>query len=124
MVFEPTPREIAEEFLNRLEDERRDTVDELVGDDAVITVPGARFEGPGATEAFLAHYDPRYDWAAKDFDRWIETDQAAISIGTLYGEDNDGEGFSGVRYVDVYEVDDGLIRRLDIWNDLIVDGVT
>jgi hypothetical protein len=28
-----------------------------------------------------------------------------------------------VRYVDVYEVEDGLIRRLDVYNDLAVEGV-
>jgi hypothetical protein len=28
-----------------------------------------------------------------------------------------------VRYVDVYEIEDGLIRRLDVYNDLAAEGV-
>lgn len=123
MVSSPTPKKIAKEFLTRLEDNRRETVDELVAKEAVITVPGARFEGAEATQQFLDHYNPRYHWAKKRFGRWIETEKEAVSIGTLYGEDNDGESFSDVRYIDVYEVKDGLIQQLDIWNDLLIDGV-
>jgi ketosteroid isomerase-like protein len=114
---------VAEEFFARMEDERRETVGELFADDAVITLPDARFEGPDAASEFLAHLAPRYEWAAKEFDRWLETETAVVSIGTLYGVDNDGEAFEGVRYVDVYEVEDGRIQRVDIWNDLAVDGV-
>jgi hypothetical protein len=123
MGSSPTPKEIAKEFLDRLEDDRRETVDELVAEEAVITVPSARFEGPEATQQFLEHYNPRYHWAKKEFGRWIETENEAVSIGTLYGEDNNGEAFSEVRYIDVYKVNDGLIQQLDIWNDLFIEGV-
>jgi ketosteroid isomerase-like protein len=118
-----SPRAVAEEFFARMADDRRETIGDLFADDAVVTLPGARFEGPDAPEEFLAFLAPRYEWAAKEFDRWIETDTEAVSIGTLYGVDNDGEEFSGVRYVDVYEVSDGRIQRVDIWNDLAADGV-
>ena len=37
--------------------------------------------------------------------------------------DNDGEPFEDVRYVDVYEVDEGAIARLDVYNDLAVEEV-
>lgn len=123
MTSAHTPKSTVEEFFARMEDERRGTVGELFADDAVITLPGATFEGPDAVAEFLAHLTPRYDWAAKEFDRWIETETEVVSIGTLYGVDNAGEEFSDVRYVDVYEVADGLVRRVDIWNDLAVDGV-
>jgi ketosteroid isomerase-like protein len=46
-----------------------------------------------------------------------------VSIGTLSGVDRESEPFEGVRYVDVYEVREGRITRLDVWNDLAVDGV-
>lgn len=118
-----SPRAVAEEFFARMGDERREAIDELFADDAVITLPGVRFEGPDAPEEFLAFLAPRYERAAKEFDRWIETDTEVVSIGTLYGVDNDGKEFSDVRYVDVYEVVDGRIQRIDIWNDLAVDGV-
>lgn len=117
------PRAVVEEFFDRMDDDRRGTVGELFAPDAVITLPGARFEGPDAAEEFLAFLEPRYEWAGKEFDRWIEADGEVVSIGTLYGVDNDGEEFEGVRYADVYTVEDGLIERLDIWNDLAAEDV-
>ncbi len=118
------PREVVEEFFDRMEDDdRRDTIGELFADDAVITFPGVRFEGPDAPADLLEWAGPRYEWVAKEFDRWIETGGTVVSVGTLYGVDDAGEEFEGVRYVDVYEVEDGLIRRLDVWNDLAVEGV-
>lgn len=106
-----------------MEDDRRDTVGDLFAEDAVITLPGATFEGPTAAYDFLAHLEPRYEWAAKEFDRWIEAGDTVVSVGSLYGVDNGGADFSDVRYVDIYVVRRGLIERLDIWNDLAVDGV-
>ncbi|KAB1198093.1 MULTISPECIES: nuclear transport factor 2 family protein [Haloferax] len=118
-----SPRVIVEAFFDRMEDDRRDTVGDLFAEDATITLPGATFEGPTAAYDFLDFLAPRYEWAAKEFDRWIEAGDTVVSIGRLYGVDNDGIEFEDVRYVDVYEVRRGLIQRLDIWNDLAVDGV-
>ncbi|TAG25703.1 MAG: nuclear transport factor 2 family protein [Burkholderiales bacterium] len=39
------------------------------------------------------------------------------SIGTLYGEWLDGTPFEGNRYVDRFVVKDGLITKMDVWND-------
>ena len=118
------PRDVVEEFFDRMsDDDRRDTVGELFADDAVVVLPGARFEGPDAPQEFLSFLAPRYEWADKEFGRWITAGEHVVSLGTLYGVDNDGEEFSDVRYVDVYEVRDGKIQRLDIFNDLAVDGV-
>jgi ketosteroid isomerase-like protein len=115
---------VVEEFFDRMDDDRRrETVGDLFVEDATITLPGETFTGPDAPTEFLAFLAPRYEWAAKEFDRWITAGDAVVSIGTLYGVDTDGEEFSGVRYVDVYEVEDGLIRRLDVYNDLAVEGV-
>jgi len=119
-------RAVVEEFFDRMaDDDRRRTVDELFDDDATITVPGATFEGPDAADEMFAFFAPRYEWAAKDYDRWFvdEREDAVVSLGTLYGVDNDGDEFSDVSYVDVYEIRDGEISRLDIYNDLVADGV-
>jgi len=118
-----SPRAIAEELFERMGDDRRDTIGELLADDVRIVVPGGAFEGPDAATRLLDHLAPRYDWAAKEFNRWIETESSAVSIGTLYGVDNDGGEFEGVRYVDVFDVEDGRIVRWEFWNDLAVDGV-
>ena len=119
-----TPRETVEEFFGRMADAAdRKTVGDLFADEAVVTVPGARFEGPDAAESFLAFLAPRYERAGKRFDRWLVDGDRVVSQGTLHGVDNDGEPFEGVRYVDVYRVTGGLIRRLDVYNDLAVEGV-
>lgn len=118
------PRETVEEFFDRMADEdRRDTIDDLFAEDTVITLPGATFEGPEAPAEFLAFLEPRYEWAAKEFDRWITTGPHVVSLGTLYGVDTDGDEFEDVRYVDVYDVEDGHIQRLEVYNDLAAEGV-
>lgn len=118
------PESVARECLDRMgSDEERDTIGELFADDTVIRLPGATFEGLDAPEAFLDYLEPRYEWAAKEFGRWYVDDTAAVSVGTLYGVDNDGEAFEDVRYVDVYEIEDGEIVHLDIYNDLLADGI-
>lgn len=119
-----TPRAVVEDFFARMEDDDdRQTVGELFADDTTITLPGITFEGPDAASEMLAWLEPRYEWAAKEFEHWIETDQYVISQGSLYGVDNDGESFEDIRYVDIYRVEDGLIQRVDIYNDLAAVGV-
>jgi len=123
------PRAVAEEFFERMAyDDRRETIGELFADDVMVTVPGDQFQGLDAPAEMLDFFGPpRYEWADKEFDRWIESTEGnggqVVSIGHLYGVDSDGEEFAAVRYVDVYEIRDGLIHRLDIWNDLAVEGV-
>jgi limonene-1,2-epoxide hydrolase len=123
-MSDSNPKALAEEFFDRLSDEdRRESAGELFDDRAVITRPGARFVGENAVEEFLAASGDRYEWADKEFDRWIEADSTAISVGRLYGVDNRGDQFGDVRYVDVFRVENGRIVRLDIWNDLAEEGV-
>lgn len=119
-----TPRDVVEEFFDRMADaDERGTVGELFADDAVLTLPGAQFEGENAATAMLEWLEPRYEWAGKEFDRWIEADPHVVSQGTLYGIDNDGDRFEDIRYLDVYRVDDGRIVRVDIYNDLAAERV-
>jgi ketosteroid isomerase-like protein len=117
-------RDVAAEIFERMaDDDRRDTIGELLADDVVVTIPGQRFEGANAAAELLDAFGGRYEWAAKRFDRWHETPKVAVSQGTLYGTDNDGEDFADIRYVDVFEVEDGLVVRWDIYNDLAAEGV-
>ncbi|MEO8122710.1 MAG: hypothetical protein ABI633_01530 [Burkholderiales bacterium] len=43
--------------------------------------------------------------------------------GTLLGVNLHGVPFEGVRFIDRFEVQGGLIRRQDVWNDLSESGV-
>jgi ketosteroid isomerase-like protein len=123
MTTHRSARAVAEEIFERMADERRDTIGELLADDVVITIPDQHFEGPNAAAELLDAFGGRYEWAAKRFDRWHETPTVAVSQGTLYGVDDDGEDFEGVRYVDVFEVEDGLLVQWDIYNDLAAEGI-
>jgi ketosteroid isomerase-like protein len=124
MTDDRSARAVAEEIFDRMaDDDRRDTIGELLADDVVVTIPGQHFEGPNAAAELLDAFGGRYEWAAKRFDRWHETPNVAVSQGTLYGVDDDGEDFEGVRYVDVFEVEDGLLVQWDIYNDLAADGI-
>jgi len=118
-----TPREVVEEFFNRMSDDRRETVDELFADDATLRFPGGEFTGPDAADDMLAYLGPRYEWVEKDFGCWIATGPFVVSLGTLYGVNNDAEDFEGIRYVDIYKVRDGEIERLEVFNDLPVEDV-
>ncbi|MFC5972117.1 nuclear transport factor 2 family protein [Halomarina salina] len=119
-----TPRAVVEELFERMADEqRRGTIRELFAPTAVITLPAARFEGPDAADEMLDWFSSRYEWADKEFDRWVVSGKDVVCLGTLYGVDSKGERFDGVRFVDVYEVTDGRVERMVVHNDLVVDGV-
>ncbi len=87
--------------------------------DVRITFTGGR-QMPSASE-ITAFNAGRYAWVKKalgEFD-WCEREDCTVvySNGTLYGEWPDGRSFSGNRYLDRFEVKDGLIVRMDVWND-------
>lgn len=91
----------------------------LVAPDCQIIFSGGRpFESAADITAFNAR---RYAWVRKRMER---TDVAlgedcvvVFSLGALYGAWPDGAEFDGNRYVDRFEVKDGLIVRWEVWND-------
>ena len=92
----------------------------LAPDLAMTFTGGRRMSGPAESAAFNAR---RYGWVSK---RFLATDAAldpatgrvvVYNTGHLYGAWPDGTPFDGNRYVDRFEVRDGLITRMDVWND-------
>ncbi len=93
----------------------------FVAPDVSITFTGGRaFAAPADCAAFNAR---RYKWVKK---RFIRTDAAldaetgdvfVYDTGHLHGEWPDGTPFDGNRYLDLFVVRDGLIVRMDVWND-------
>lgn len=84
-----------------------------------ITFTGGRvFDHPRGPTAFNAG---RYKWVKKRMERFdvapAEGETVVYSVGTLYGEWTDGTPFEGNRYVDRFVVRDGLIVKMDVWND-------
>ena len=39
-------------------------------------------------------------------------------LGTLFGEWLDGTAFEGIRFIDRFQLSEGLIVRQDVWNDM------
>ena len=75
----------------------------------------------------------RYKWVKKRMDTFDVAKGAngtvVYSVGTLYGEWPDGTPFEGNRYVDRFEVRNGKIVKMDVWNDsaeriLTMRGIT
>jgi hypothetical protein len=72
-------------------------------------------------QAITAFNGSRYAWVKKtsgNFDWMDHGDHTVVySNGTLFGEWPDGSSFSGNRYLDRFDVRDGKITHMDIWND-------
>ena len=91
----------------------------FMSEDVKITFTGGRImPDPLAITAFNGS---RYAWVKKalgNFDWMDRGDHRVVySIGTLYGEWPYGRSFSGNRYLDRFEVRNGKITRMDVWND-------
>lgn len=67
----------------------------------------------------------RYRGITKALDRFDvdESEGVVVVHGTLQGENLQGVHFSGVRFIDRFEIIDGLIVRQYVWNDLAATGV-
>jgi ketosteroid isomerase-like protein len=90
-----------------------------MAESVTITFTGGRVYGhPSGPTAFNAM---RYKWVKKDmrqFDVAVGPEGTVVySTGYLYGERPDGTPFEGDRYVDRYVVENGLIVKMDVWND-------
>jgi hypothetical protein len=120
-----TAAEIVNEFLRLIMLPDPPAASRFTSPDMRIVFTGGRaMHQPAQCTAFNA---ARYKWVKKRIER-TETVMAessastlgetvVYSLGTLHGEWPDGTPFEGNRYVDRYVVKDGLITRMDVWND-------
>ena len=115
------PARIVDEYLRLLMIPDPDAARRFVAPDLQIRFTGGRaMSDPAQCAAFNA---TRYKWVKKR----IETTETVAGgnaratvvycLGTLHGEWPDGTVFDGNRFVDRYVVSDGLITRMDVWND-------
>lgn len=86
--------------------------------------PGASLRFPGAPSMtdpaeIVTWSAPRYAYVAKTHEGTDVCSGGVVYLrGTLSGEWPDGTPFSGIRFVDRFEVAGGLIVRQDVWNDM------
>lgn len=122
----PSAGQLVEEYLILCE--RRDlaAASRLLAPQASIVFPGGvRYRTLAEMAAGAA---TRYRGLRKRRQPPLVADLAdgatlVVSQGTLEGEALDGTPFSGVRYVDVFIVRDGLICEQHVYNDLAEAGV-
>lgn len=112
-------------FLRLVEARRLDEAAEHLASGAQITFPGGRrFRN---LEEQVSSGEGRFRRLSKVFETidTLEADGAMIVyvFGTLEGEDVEGVEFSGVRFIDRFELRDGRIVDQKVWNDMAEMGV-
>jgi hypothetical protein len=90
--------------------------------------PSFRMTFPGdvamtTLEELIAWSQPQYRSVAKRFEAFdVSEGQGSSAVvhchGTLHGTWPDGTPFAGIRFIDRFEIDGGLIVRQQVWNDM------
>lgn len=91
------------------------------------TAPGFSMQFPGGMT--FTTFDALFEWARQRYtgirktferiDAAVEGDSAIVHVsGTLSGRWLDGEDFSGIRYLDRFDLRRGLITHQTVWNDM------
>ena len=112
--------ELIENFLAASMAGDREKSRTFVSPDLVLTFTGKRrFE---RAEQIGEFNSKRYASVKKDitcYDICQEEDGRLVvyCLGTLYGSWPDGTAIEGNRFVDRFEIRDGRITKIDVWND-------
>jgi hypothetical protein len=114
------PKALALRYLAAMERRDLDAARHYVTADAEFIFPGGARRSDLA--AIVAGSSGRYRAIAKHIERCDLCERAdgtatVYVLGSLYGQWPDGSAFSGIRFVDRFEVAGGLIRRQEVWND-------
>lgn len=115
----PDPGDVVMTYLKAMEARDLDRAQALLAPGFEMVFPGT---APMQTLAeLIAWAAPRYRFVTKSYEG-VEAFQGARATvytrGTLSGEWPDGTPFSGIRFIDRFELDGGLICRQDVWNDI------
>ena len=123
MTRTESPLEVVEHFLAALEARDLPVAARSLAAGARLTFPGGqRFHSLHELVAWSAK---RYRFVRKSYDRseLLPADARGLAVvycrGTLAGEWPDGTAFTGIRFIDRFEIDAaGLIVDQQVWNDL------
>ncbi|NVK18458.1 MAG: nuclear transport factor 2 family protein [Methylocystaceae bacterium] len=109
------------DFLQAMEQRDLDLAGKMISDDFVMEFPGS-----GKMNSF----DELIDWAKARY-QYVRKNMEDVSValkgdghaivychGTLFGRWLDETDFENVRFIDRFEIRDGLIVQQDVWNDL------
>ncbi|ABD56680.1 tautomerase family protein [Jannaschia sp. CCS1] len=116
----PDPKELVLAYLAAMEARDIEAAQSMLGDGFKMTFPGT---APMTSLAELIDWArDRYTFVQKTYDAVEAFQSGPVAVvyarGGLSGEWPDGAPFSGIRFIDRFEVADGLLIRQDVWNDL------
>lgn len=115
------PTTVVRTFLAAMQDRDLETAQGLLGLGFTMTFPDSvRMQ---SLEDLIAWAAPRYRFVTKTYDGFdaVQSQDAHATVychGTLSGEWPDGTPFDGIRFIDRFEVTEGLLTRQDVWNDI------
>lgn len=114
-------RELIERFIRAVNDGDAEGAQRCLAPDVRLVFPGpTRFE---RVADFLALSGPRYRRVAYTYGA-MELAQAdpgrtvVYAQGTVDGVFANGQAFEGVRYIDRFEIENGLILSKEVWSDM------
>ncbi len=118
--------ELIQQFLRTMEARDLDAAEAMMAEDATIVFPGGKVYR--SQREMVENARGRYQWVKKTFDQvdHFQRDDGAELVyimGTLYGVNNHGIEFEGIRYIDRFVVREGKIVEQHVWNDLAESGV-
>ena len=115
---------IVRSYLRLVEARDLDAASEFLADDVSIVFPGGRTFGSLTDQ--VASSAGRFRSVKKTLEQFdVVSDGAGTAVyvyGTLAGQSLDGSPFDGVRFIDRFALDDGLIVSQMVWNDLAEVG--
>jgi 4-oxalocrotonate tautomerase family enzyme len=116
----PDPGAIVRDYLAAMEARDLTRAKSYLGAGFFMVFPGDRRMSD--LDALVAWSKDRYRFVKKTFDSVEAFHGEGCAVvytrGTLYGEWPDGTPFDGIRFIDRFELREGLITRQDVWNDL------
>lgn len=112
----PDAADIVLRYLRAMEDRDLTTAAELLAPGVVMTFPGNH--RMTTIDEMIERARGRYRFVRKTYERFDAMGSIVYCFGTLEGEWPDGTPFSGIRFIDRFELDGGKVARQDVWNDL------
>jgi ketosteroid isomerase-like protein len=107
---------LVRDYLLAMEERDLPRAQAMLSPDFAMVFPGdIRMNSISAVLEWAA---PRYRFVKKTFDHFDDAGTVVFSSGTLHGEWPDGTPFSGIRFIDRFEIADGKLTRQDVWNDM------
>ncbi|ETW10655.1 tautomerase [Roseivivax marinus] len=116
----PDPCAVVRGYLDAMEARDLDAARACLGPGFTMTFPGS---GPMTTlDELIAWSKPRYRHVAKTYEAFEPCPTPGPAVvyarGTLHGAWPDGTPFEGIRFIDRFELEAGLITKQDVWNDI------